>query len=137
MAANPIAVTTTEDVSLERVRDLLCNAFEGGSNYWYVIVDYHRPADETKLYRGTDELPFPHLDYPVSEGGHLMISTHMGDEFLGQTKWPLSLVTIRKGLEVMRQKYPQHWHDFIVENDDATTGDVFLQCCLFEETVYG
>jgi hypothetical protein len=37
----------------------------------------------------------------------------------------------------MSEKFPEHWADFINENDDAITGDIFVQCCVFGDTVYG
>jgi hypothetical protein len=37
----------------------------------------------------------------------------------------------------MADKYPRHIADILSENDDATTGDVFLQLCLFGDVVYG
>jgi hypothetical protein len=37
----------------------------------------------------------------------------------------------------MAREYGRHFSDMIAENDDATTADVFLQCCLFGELVYG
>jgi hypothetical protein len=46
------------------------------------------------------------------------------------------MAAIKSGLKVMAEKYPHHWQDFVSENDDAITGDVFLQCCLFGEIVY-
>jgi hypothetical protein len=48
----------------------------------------------------------------------------------------LDMAAIKNGLKVMAEKYPHHWQDFVSENDDAITGDVFLQCCLFGEIVY-
>ena len=30
-----------------------------------------------------------------------------------------------------------HWVDFMDENEDGTTGDVFLQLCLFGDVVFG
>ena len=44
---------------------------------------------------------------------------------------------ILRGLEVMADKYPNHFGDAIAGNDDATTGDVFLQCCVFGDVLYG
>jgi hypothetical protein len=32
---------------------------------------------------------------------------------------------------------PRHFADVLNENDDAGTGDVFLQCCLFGEIIFG
>lgn len=37
----------------------------------------------------------------------------------------------------MQEKYPQHWADIINESDDANTADVFLQCVVFGEVIYG
>ena len=32
---------------------------------------------------------------------------------------------------------PRHLADFMSESDDASTGDVFLQLCIFGSVVYG
>ena len=37
-------ITTTVEVTPERVTDLLRRAFEGGSDYWYTIVGYKEPS---------------------------------------------------------------------------------------------
>ena len=31
----------------------------------------------------------------------------------------------------------RHFKDFLYENEDAMTGDCFLQCCVFNEVIYG
>jgi len=44
---------------------------------------------------------------------------------------------VEKGLKIMAKKYPQHFIDFAIREDyDDTTGDVFLQCALFNEVIY-
>lgn len=48
----------------------------------------------------------------------------------------LNLQTIKKGLTVMAKKEPHHFADFLQEQGDMNTGDVFLQCCLFGEVRY-
>jgi hypothetical protein len=124
-------------VDLERVGDLLCTAFEGGSNYWYYIEKFIAPPkrdfvwDKSHLYR--------HVEYPLCEGGALMVS----DAASGcQPELPkkgkrLDLPALRAGLELMAREYPKHFADFQAEQDDATTADVFLQCCMFGRLVYG
>ena len=42
-----------------------------------------------------------------------------------------------KGLQLMAKDYPQQWADFMDDNDDANTGDVFVQLCCFGKTIYG
>jgi hypothetical protein len=73
----------------------------------------------------------------LNEGGSLKLETLFKDEVNGQKSWTLNLRSIKKGLEVFASKYPRHFADFVSENDDASTGDVFLQCCLFGELVFG
>jgi hypothetical protein len=139
-----IKVTTTQEVSTERIADLLTCALEGGSNYWYMITDRGAPteivfrtaiSDEDKA---SAEIVYPHIDYPVNPGGFLMIGAtdDEGDVDMTEVK-RLDLDSLAKGLQVMATKYPRHYADFQAENDDAETGDVFLQCCLFGEIVYG
>jgi len=128
----------TQEISKKRISDLLCTALEGGSNYWYRIEQFIEPQ---KLEFMTDEpwnggkpQLFRHLDYPLNEGGALLISDRkQGGDLLGR----LDLASIQRGLELMATKFPRHWGDFLAENDDAETGDVFLQCCLFGELIYG
>ena len=119
-------------LDIKRISDLLCCALEGGSNYWYCIDEFGSPP-ELKFRSNSEEI-FRHLDYPLNEGGYLMISVHIEDS--GAPK-RLDLDTIKRGLGVMAEKYPRDYGNFIKENEDSETGDVFLQCCLFGEIVYG
>jgi hypothetical protein len=127
------------EITLERISDLLCSAIEGGSNYWYRIDEFIEPPQMT--YRTDEAKVYRHLDYPLNEGGALLISAHAededGDEVYGLKQWRLDLTTIEKGLTIMAEKYPRHWSDFVQENDDAETSDVFLQCALFGEIIFG
>lgn len=51
--------------------------------------------------------------------------------------WRLDMDAIKRGCDVMSTKFPRHWANFIAENEDADTGDAFVQCCLFGDLVYG
>jgi hypothetical protein len=128
-------IKTISRVKMETVSNLLCSAFEGGSNYWYQITDFKEPSRFD--FRSHEDQIFKHLDYPMNSNGSLTITTLEGDEFKGVKEWTLDLAAIRKGLQIMADKYPHHFRDAMAENDDAITGDVFLQCCLFDEIVYG
>lgn len=133
------------DVPLQRISDLLCCALEGGSNYWYHIEKFIRPAqlaflsdaDQAKAMKREPQT-FKHLDYPLNAGGALVISDRdrpeMGDKCRTER---LDLSTVERGMTIFLSKYPRHFADFMAENEDACTGDVFLQCCLFGEAVYG
>ena len=129
-------VQTTIDLSAERISDTLCCAFEGGSNYWYRIEKFVRPVNFNNTPK--DEVEFRHLSYPLNEGGSLVISNKPVAEEEGELKTAtLNIASIQKGLELMAAKYPRHFNDIVNENEDADTGDVLLQLCLWGELVYG
>ena len=135
-----LSVEVKQEVTFQRISDLLCSAFEGGSNYWYCIEKYQKPTaftffgDSLDLVReGEDPTEtFRYLTYPLNKGGKVYITTDDEDK-----EYILNLDSIKRGLKVMARDYPRHFNEFLQENDDASTGDVFLQCCLFGEVVYG
>lgn len=118
------------NITDERIKDLLCNAFEGGSNYWYFIESFNYPEGKT---RQSLKLEFPHIDLPMTEGGSLTIKSLEEPE---KTYIELNRKACLKGLSIMAKKYPHHFADFMSEDDDATTADVFLQCALYHEVIY-
>lgn len=134
-ATKLVGVTVPLQIPMRRIQDLLTSAFEGGSNYWYMIEKQHKPTrfDTRCMESGV----FPHIDYPTNPGGWLDVSD--GAE-VGETKKRtarLDMGSIKRGLAVFTRAYPTHFGDFLSENDDATTGDAFLQCCLFGDVMYG
>jgi hypothetical protein len=131
----------TIDITPERISDLLCCALEGGSNYWYMIDEFVVPTETEPAkwaFRSDTNTVFRHLDYPLNDGGALIFSVidDDSDEFKEQ-KLRLDLTTIQKGLELMAQQNPLQFGYFLAENEDATTGDVFLQLCLFGQEIFG
>lgn len=120
--------TVTQAVEASRVADLLCSAFEGGSDYWAVVVRRHAPTEWK--YTDMDGRHYVHL-IPLNPGGLIVFQTD-DNEYHN-----LDQAALQRGLQVMAEKYPEHYADFLAENDDAATGDVFLQCCLFGEVIYG
>ena len=117
-----------------RLQYLLCNALEGGSNYWYRIDRFNYPEGKSDK-----DVEFAHLEVPFMKGGSLLISTngeHPNPD-RKDGKWTLNLVKLREGWVTMRHKYPTHYDNAVRENDDAETGDVYLQCCLFGEVIFG
>jgi len=140
-------VPVTHEIDYARVADLLCCAFEGGSNYWYEITERHAPAhfdfySNADLGREAGAPPkvYPHLDYPLNPGGHLLIKAVEDGgytEVNGAVEWALDLGTVKAGLLKLAEEYPSSFSDFVNENEDAETGDVFLQLCLFGEVIFG
>jgi hypothetical protein len=125
----------TTNIPESRIADLLCAGFEGGVGYWCVITGYDTP-DNPRSAQGDDEI-FPHVDYPLC-GGAVLCEAHLEDEFQDEPETlTLDREAVERGLRLMAEKYPRHWADFIAENEDACTGDVFIQCALLGEVVYG
>lgn len=136
--------TVGVNVSDDAIRSLLCSAFEGGSNYWYMIERYDLPAGHTladykpggRFYTAKDYWHTSQI-IPLCDGCAVIISDNSGEsDKPAGTEYRLDRAAIDRGCAVMASKYPQHFADLISENDDATTGDVFIQCCLFGEVVY-
>ena len=142
-ATNSFEIRTTVQISDDRVRDLLCCAFEGGSNYWYAELGLankdSKKADfnlgGSKRPAGLDDLWSWIYVAPFVEGEGLRFvdgenNVDPADDFF------INRETIQKALQTMAEKYPTRFNNFVTENDDAETGDVFLQCLAFGEVQY-
>lgn len=132
-----IKIKTTVEIPESRVADLLCTAMEGGVGYWAQITGYRKPKE---LWRGKgwEGDVFRHVHYPMSRGGAMFLREYDGDEDPPPT-WTVTRSKLIAGLRKMASdpRYLRHFADFMRENEDAITGDVFLQLSLFGEVVYG
>jgi len=116
------------EISEQRLADMLCSGMEGGINYWAKIISYVAPTDlKFKIY--PPEV-FRHVDYPMS-GGCVTLQTEEGESYM------LTKPKLLAGLETMSKVAPKHFANWLAERDDAETGDVFIQCCLFGKVIYG
>lgn len=141
----PVVVTIKTNVSVERIKDMFCCAIEGGSNYWCSSID--RMGGITQ-----EQAPFRE-DVPFVEGGWLRVIEHEAAmhksantpatrykekiDGIEYECYRLDLSAICKGIQTFAEKYPDAFMDLQNGNDDAETGDIFLQCCLFGEAIYG
>lgn len=136
-----VTVNVSHEVPEQRMRDLLTTALEGGSNYWYTIDEDRTVFAEGLCYEDfreggkctLEQYHHPLELIPFHEGCKLCILDKEEEE---KVYW-LDREKLIKGLQIMAAKYPRHFHDMLNENDDAATGDTYLQCCLFGEAVYG
>lgn len=127
-------ITTIKFTDLE-IASLLCNAWEGGSNYWINSIERYSPSlpSNQKL----EGQYFPRFQLaPFHTGGFVEFTCEnpMGKGF---KVCRLDRQAIDKGLTLFPTVAPKHFADWIAENDDATTGDVFLQLCIFGEVIFG
>ena len=125
----PMKLPLKLNIERESIEDLLCGALEGGSNYWYMIVDRKEPNPKPEFLH----------EYPMRGGSLTFVDLEDSDDLDNPEikKFVLDKATMIKGMQQMAAKYPGHFADFQQENTDANTFDCFLQCCLFGEEIYG
>ena len=119
-------------ITWDQVRHALCSALEGGSNYWYGIDALNAPTVGDVPWHGESK-SYPHLDYPLREGGSLVI-VDLED---GRPTNPINRETIQAGLRTMAAKYIKQFARMIEGEGDAWTADTLLQCIAFGEVIYG
>lgn len=131
-------LTQSHFLTQEGLSDLLSVATFG--NYWPTIKikrsEYHL-AEEHK-----NECLEDKWAAILINGGTLVVyDEYEMDSELNEgeqpTKYALTLKDVRKGLRLMKKEYPSHYADLVEENDDAITGDVWLQLAVFGEVIYG
>lgn len=132
-------------ISLDLVCNLLCAAFEGGSNYWYYITDYREPSDPSMIPTSPgviDWADYSHIACPWGDGAVIIVDK---EEYFGNDRstkgietYELTEEKIVKGITLFAEKFKKRWARIALEEDyDADDGDLFLQMCLFGEVVYG
>lgn len=141
-------------ITVEMCWDLLCGAFEGGSNYWVSHIElsgdtedlrkeWHQKFSqrakgieytyensklgwvlEHQMYRYSHQIPF-------LTDQHLKVFVDGEDD-----AHILDMDAIQSGIDCMKGGR-RHKVDWYSENWDAITADAFLQYCLFGKVVYG
>lgn len=126
---------------MSRVMDLVCTAIEGGYCS-FTIVEKVKPPELKNTMDGFSEYMkpaercvYPHVDYAFNKGGAVKFKDKYGDE--PDKVYTLDLESLEKGIGVFAEKVPHQFAEWLKENDDAVTGDCYLQCCLLGDVVYG
>jgi hypothetical protein len=134
-------INVSLEISKDSIANLLCSAFEGkGIGYWARIVEYKEPTDGVNLkeYNTSGEdgcwnkNVIPYIHYPLSKDGYVLI-----EDFEENRVCKLNLEAIEKGLTIFISKHGMSAGQWLSENFDASTADVFVQCCLFGDVIYG
>ena len=130
-----VTINCNIDFPVQRVSDLLCCALEGGSNYWYEIDEFGEPPGWNKPLEET----FRHLEYPTTPGGYIVISDYEDSKSKRINGGKVDLNRLVEALQMMAtdKRYSNHFNDFMQGNEDAITGDVFLQLAVFGDVIYG
>ena len=141
--ADVLKLKVDMEIPILRLADLLCEGFEGGVGYWAQIINY----DEPKILKysmdtlGGSQNPhiYKHIDYPLNDGGavYIKVVDDYEDRDAINVIYRLDYEACMRGLKIMQEKYPRHFANWISETDDAETGDVFIQCAVLGDVVYG
>ena len=122
----------------ENLVNLLSVATYG--NYWPVIKAYKSDA-EKGLFEDCECREDKWATALLKGKGVVVYDLYSCESELSENeepdRYPITIDNIRKGLELMRDQYPRHYADLMEEEDDAITGDVWLQLAVFGELVYG
>lgn len=127
------------EINNGRIADLLCSAVEGGfGREWIELTKIKAPTngiskEQLATVDGWEDGQYCYI-YPLFGDGYLLF-TEIYEK--PNVKYYLDYKMIEKGLKVFAEKSPYQFGQWLLENDDAITGDVFLQCCLFGEVKYG
>lgn len=131
-------ITVDVPVNMENVKSEICSAWEGGSVYWVsdewtieAVVADGIERGEGKDYEYQWELPF-------LEGCAIIFIDNSGWIRKNGESYRLDIETIKRGCVIYAKNYPHFIGNITNDyNGDADSGDVFLQCCLFGEVVFG
>lgn len=142
-------VTTQVSIPEQRIRDLLTCGFEGGTGYWALIWGYEfAPGLKYSDFQEGGKMQMPaNYHHPVElipfvpGCAVLLVDTNEVDRNSntlpeGMTPRKLDRAALCNGLQIMAKDHLQHWTNFMEEGEDAETGDVFIQLCLFGEIVF-
>ncbi len=125
---NPTVFT---EVTAQMVADLMVTAFEGGSNYWCTSLDYIKTPAEV-VPNGV--VVYSHPEFWAGDFELLLTDAEAGEDD-GAIR--IKSEDVIKGVQLMADKHRAHFRNWIEEDYDAETGDVFLQLCCFGEVRYG
>lgn len=115
-------IAVTIKIDYEKLENLLDSASRGAM-YWC---------------SGVDALGFESTVRKILYKGLFLKLKLLDDELNGKDRgFHLDLGRIKKGLAVMAKKQPSQFGDLMSDDYDQTTADVFLQCALLGEVVYG
>lgn len=123
-----LTMLTTQDVL-----DLISTALEGGSNYWYEI----RPLTSNSIREATKDMegePFSdRLVTAVTRGVDVKVFDWETAELLGV----LNAQSFAKAEQLFIANHRRLFGEFLSEDWDASTADVFFQLAVMGEVIYG
>lgn len=111
-------------VPAQRVLDLLSCALEGGSNYWYF--------NPKPLLRTSERKNYSDRFYE-----NLYVHGFTIKDAIESKEYVIIPEKFDDVLCLMKDKYPEQFNDFVTDQMDRETGDIFLQLLVFGKVKYG
>lgn len=144
------------NLTKEDIIDLFVTALEGGSNYWYYmdlpdnINSYGQSTSEAvgeyilqggKIYFYDDESRSDVIrnrnngDYKLQGDviDQKSFDADIDETYLGY----VDMDHILEAITIIKKEYPKIWENILLEQEDASDADVFLQLCVMGEVVFG
>ena len=129
-------VKIPKEITHDDLARFLCNALEGGSNYWLEEMDLgFQPTQEEindkEKYGDWNDFPQYWVNHPNYK---LNLTYNFGKKAV------LDLAKLRKGLQILAEKHADKLAD-LVEDEKEIIGimedaDCLLQCSLFGEKIF-
>lgn len=134
---NGMTIAVEYEIDYGGFESLIVTALEGGINYWAIIENesYKKINDWAEHNRNRHEPFSVRFAQYIWFGGTVVMMDAEGEEFddpIGE----ISLESIKNGWQLFSHNR-KHFADFLDNNTDAITADVWFQCCSLGEVVYG
>ena len=141
-------ITVKFKIPLDHVNDIVITALEGGSNYWYLlkedateILDRYKGQYEPLIHGNRKELFYGYrveAVLPAIMAGET-IPIHDEEDPNGPVIGSFSLDNMKKGFEIMAEKYPDYLRMVLDEDADYDAGDAdaIVQLLTLGEITYG
>lgn len=140
-----VKIVREQPISRKSIQYLLCSLLETSYPSWLANCNPGRYAEGLthpdfkeggKMQDPEDYFPY-YAIMPVTDGCSIDLVVENPLEGKPFLHVDVDAKLVRMGLQIMASKYPRHFEDFVTENDDAETADVFGQCMVYGEIVYG
>ena len=151
-------ITTQVEIPAERIADMMVGAMEQNNmtRSWVAAVRLRNPTEDQVAERHKETIWYasPSLwaeefevdIWEISDesvyGGHFDPEIDPDIDLaelaeLGLTKHTITRQDLEQGLKLMASTCAGHFGNMLQENDDNITHDVFLQCIVLKDVVYG
>jgi len=125
----------TLEIPTERIANMMISAMESGDP----VTTAARGGwcNGINLLRGGEAHDCWYADPKMYQRQFQLEVIEVDDETTGhETSHKIGPADMRRGLQVMAQKYPHCFGQVMEDNTDAPCADIFLQCILFGEEKY-